>query len=77
MRQGLTLTAVGLVVGVVAGFWATRLMGTLLVGVAPNDPATFALMTSLFVLAAVGAAYGPARRATLVSPAVALREEGE
>ena len=77
VRQGLTLTGIGLVAGLVAGFWATRLMGNLLVGVSPNDPMTFVVMTSLFVLAAIGASYAPARRATRVDPVVALREEGE
>jgi ABC-type antimicrobial peptide transport system permease subunit len=77
VRQGLTLTGVGLAVGLLAGFWATRLMGSLLVGVSPNDPVTYLTMTALFVLAAVGASYAPARRATLVDPVVALREEGE
>jgi ABC-type antimicrobial peptide transport system permease subunit len=77
VRQGLTLTGLGLAVGLLAGFWATRLMGSLLVGVSPNDPVTYLTMTALFVLAAVGASYAPARRATLVDPVVALREEGE
>jgi putative ABC transport system permease protein len=77
VRQGLTLTGIGLAVGLLAGFWATRLMGNLLVGVSPNDPVTYLTMTVLFVLAAVGASYAPARRATLVDPVVALREEGE
>lgn len=75
VRQGLTLTAVGLVVGLVAGFWTTRLMGRLLVGVSPTDPITFALMATVFLCAAVAASYAPARRATRVDPVVALREE--
>ncbi len=77
LRQGMMLTGLGLVAGLVAGFWATRLLGTLLVDVSPNDPATFALMITLFVLVALGASFLPARRATQVSPAVALRDEGE
>lgn len=77
MRQGLMLTGVGLVLGLVLGFWATRLMRTLLVGVSPNDPLTFVVMATFFVLAATGAILIPARRATLVSPAVALREDGD
>lgn len=77
VRQGLTLTGIGLGVGLLAGFWATRLMGNLLVGVSPNDPLTYAVMTTLFVVAALGASYAPARRATRVDPVVALREEGE
>ena len=75
VRQGMTLTTIGIVGGLVAGFWTTRLLGTLLVGVSANDPLTFALMAALLMLAAMGASYLPARRATLVDPAIALREE--
>ena len=76
LRQGLTLTGIGLGVGLIVGFWATQLMDTMLVGVSANDPATFLLMALVFVLTALGASLIPARRATLVSPAVALREDG-
>jgi ABC-type antimicrobial peptide transport system permease subunit len=65
----------GIAAGLLAGFWATRLMGNLLVGVSPNDPATYLTMTALFVVAAVGASYAPARRATMVDPVVALRDD--
>jgi putative ABC transport system permease protein len=77
VRQGLTLTGVGIVAGLVAGFMTTRLLGSLLVGVRPDDPPTFAAMTTLFLLVAAGACWVPARRATLVDPSVALRDEGE
>lgn len=77
LKQGLVLTGIGLVVGLVGGYWATKLMGTMLVGVSASDPATFVVMTALFVLTALGASFLPARRATLVDPAVALRESGE
>ncbi len=77
MRQGLVLTGIGLVVGVVGGYWATKLLGTMLVGVSANDPPTFAVMTAVFVLTALGASFIPARRATLVDPAVALRDATE
>jgi predicted permease len=75
VRQGLTLTGIGIVAGLVAGFWTTRLLSTLLVGVSPNDPLTFVLMASVLATAAVGASYLPARRATRVDPAVALRAD--
>jgi putative ABC transport system permease protein len=75
VRQGLALTGMGIAAGLLAGFWVTRLMGNLLVGVSPNDPTTYLTMTALFVVAAVGASYAPARRATLVDPVVALRDE--
>ena len=75
VRQGMTLTTIGIVAGLVAGFWTTRLLGSLLVGVSASDPVTFAAMATLLMFAALGASYLPARRATLVDPATALREE--
>jgi putative ABC transport system permease protein len=47
----------------------------MLVGISANDPLTFAVMSALLLLAALGASYVPARRATRVDPAIALREE--
>lgn len=73
--QGMTLTGIGLAGGVVAGFWATRLMRGMLVGVAPTDVPTFAAMSLVFLLTAAAACYIPARRAALVDPVAALREE--
>jgi predicted permease len=73
--QGAVLTLVGLVVGLIAAFWLTRFMTSMLVGVAPTDPLTFVAIAALFSGVALLAAYVPARRATLVDPVVALREE--
>jgi putative ABC transport system permease protein len=75
LRQGLTLTAMGLAVGLVAAFWVTRFMESLLVGIAPSDPVTFAGIAVLFVAIATAACLVPARRAARVDPVVALREE--
>jgi ABC-type antimicrobial peptide transport system permease subunit len=63
------------VVGLIAAFWLTRFMTSMLVGVAPTDPLTFVAIAALFSGVALLAAYVPARRATLVDPVVALREE--
>jgi putative ABC transport system permease protein len=73
--QGMRLVAVGLALGTVAAFAATRPMADLLHDVSPRDTAVFALAPIL--LAAVGllACYIPARRATRVDPVVALRSE--
>jgi ABC-type antimicrobial peptide transport system permease subunit len=75
VRQGLTLTGIGLVVGLVASVWATRLMQSLLVEVPPTDVTTYAVMAGLFAVVAVVASWAPARRATQIDPVVALREE--
>lgn len=75
VRQGLGLTAVGLGAGLLAGFWATRLMTSMLVDVAPTDLPTFGAMAGVFVLVAAVACWIPARRATRVDPMTALRSE--
>ncbi|HSG81916.1 MAG TPA: FtsX-like permease family protein, partial [Gemmatimonadota bacterium] len=73
--QGAVLTAVGLAFGLIAAFWLTRFMTALLVEITPTDPITFVATALLFAVVALVAAYVPARRATLVDPVVALREE--
>jgi putative ABC transport system permease protein len=73
--NGLTLALVGLGLGLVAAFGVTRLMRSLLFGVSVSDPVSFGAVTLLMALVAVVASYIPARRATRVNPASALREE--
>ena len=75
MRQGMTLTIAGLVAGLIGAFWLTRFMASLLVGIAPTDPMTFVGISAVFLAVAAMACLIPARRATLVDPVVALREE--
>ena len=75
LRQGLVLIVVGLVVGVLAAYGATRFVQSLLFGVRATDPWTFAAVCGLLVVAGVLACYIPARRATRVDPMVALRYE--
>lgn len=60
---------------VLAAFVLTRLMSTLLFGVTPTDPATFALISLLLVFVVALASHIPARRATKVNPLIALRYE--
>jgi len=73
--SGAGMTVVGLVVGVALALGSTRLLTSLLYGVTPLDPATFAAVATVLLGAAAAAIYFPARRATRVSPAVALRND--
>ena len=75
LRGGLALVAAGLIVGVVAGAFATRLLASVLYGVDPLDPPTFAGVAAILVAVALVASYVPARRATRVDPIAALRSE--
>jgi putative ABC transport system permease protein len=73
--QGLRLSVTGIGLGLVAAFALTRAMTSMLVGVKPADPATFASMAVLFLLIAAVASWLPARRAAGLDPTSALREE--
>jgi ABC-type antimicrobial peptide transport system permease subunit len=74
LRRVALLVGAGVVVGGVASLWAARFAGSLLYGLQPRDPVTQAAAAA--VLAGVGALAGwlPARRASRIDPARALRE---
>ncbi len=74
-RQGLSLTLIGVGLGLVAAFGLTRLMGSLLYGVSPADPVTYGGFALFLVVVSLVAAWLPARRATRVNPVIVLREE--
>jgi predicted permease len=75
IRQGMSLVAIGLAVGLIGALAFTRLLQTLLFQVTPTDPATFAAVSLLLASTALMACYVPARRATRIDPLLALRQE--
>jgi predicted permease len=75
LRHGLMLTAAGMSLGLAGALGATRLLDKLLVGVSPTDTLTFALVPGTLLVVALLACAVPARRATRIDPAVALRYE--
>jgi putative ABC transport system permease protein len=73
--QGMLLTALGVAIGLAVAFATTRVMATLLFGVAATDPVTFVFIPLLLLAVGFAACYLPARRATRIDPMVALRGE--
>ena len=75
MRQGMTLTVAGVVLGLLGALGLTRVMASLLFGVGARDFVTFAAVPLILIGIAILASFLPARRATRVDPVVALRDE--
>jgi predicted permease len=75
LGQGLTTTAIGVAIGIVAALGLTRTIESLLFGVTPTDPAALAGVIALLAAVATLACYVPARRATNADPMEALRQE--
>jgi putative ABC transport system permease protein len=75
LKNGMSLTLIGAAIGLAGAFATTRVMSSLLFGVAPTDLATFTAVLVVLVVVAFVACYIPARRATKVDPLVALRYE--
>jgi putative ABC transport system permease protein len=75
LGQGLRTILIGIAIGVAGSVVITRLLRSMLFGVAATDPLTFAAVILLLGGTALLACYIPARRATKIDPMVALREE--
>jgi putative ABC transport system permease protein len=75
IRQGLALTMMGVMLGLVVALALTRLMKTLLFGLSATDPLTFTVIALLLTFVALLACWIPARRATKIDPMIALRCE--
>jgi putative ABC transport system permease protein len=73
--EGLRLSIAGIIAGLVAAFVLTRIVSSVIVGVTPTDPPTFAAITVLFFIVSIVACWLPARRASRLDPTVALREQ--
>jgi putative ABC transport system permease protein len=73
VKQGMTLTIIGLVVGVASAFALTQLMSRMLFGISATDPITYVTIALLLTGVAFVASWIPARRAVRTDPSVALR----
>jgi putative ABC transport system permease protein len=75
VQQGMTIAALGILAGIVAALAVTRVIASLLYEVTPTDPGTFAVVVGALAVTAFAACCGPALKAALVDPIVALRCE--
>ena len=75
LRNGFKLALIGIVVGLLVAFAATRVLSTLLFGVSATDPTIFLIDALLLALVALAACLVPAMRATKIDPLISLRYE--
>lgn len=74
-RKGIRLIAVGIRIGILAGYLLARFLSNQIWGVSPVDPLTFLLVSRSVILVGLVACYLPARRAASIDPLVAIRYE--
>jgi ABC-type antimicrobial peptide transport system permease subunit len=75
MSEGVTITMVGILLGLAGAALASRGLESLLYGVTASDPVTYVVVPAVLALVAVVAACAPARRALSVEPNAVLRQE--
>jgi putative ABC transport system permease protein len=75
VRQGMSVAATGMLLGLAGAFVLTRFMRALLFGVQATDPLTFTVIAAALAPVALLASYVPARRAAKTDPVVSLRSE--
>ncbi len=75
LRQGLTMVALGVFLGLAGALLMTRVLRTLLFGVSTTDPSVFVMIVLILSMSAWLATYLPARRAARLDPLVTLRSE--
>ena len=75
LRESLVVSACGLVFGLIAALLSAGLLRSLLYGLLPRDPATFAAAVIVVLLVSLAASFFPARRAATIDPMEALRAE--
>jgi ABC-type antimicrobial peptide transport system permease subunit len=75
LRQGAAMIAIGVGAGLTGAIGLARYLEGMLFGLSPLDVTTYAAVVSIFAMVALLASYVPARRATLINPIVALRNE--
>jgi ABC-type antimicrobial peptide transport system permease subunit len=75
VSQGMMLSAIGVVLGLVGAAFASRTLVSLLFGISPLDPATYGSAVVVLLMVAGAACWFPARRAARVDPAITLRSD--
>jgi ABC-type antimicrobial peptide transport system permease subunit len=75
VRRRVVLTGVGVIIGLIAAIALTRVMSSLLFGIGPLDPLTYAVVSLTLIVAAAAASYIPAHKASALDPVRALRAQ--
>jgi ABC-type antimicrobial peptide transport system permease subunit len=75
VRQGGLLVGVGVSIGLLGAYAASRSLTAMLFNTSPADPLTYTAVSAFLILIALAACAGPARRAARVDPMVALRHD--